>query len=162
MASRLLIGAFVVSVGGWLVTAGIYIARMTVDPQIVYAEDNSMNILASKIDDLKNDVVAQLMKCESGGHKEDDGIIIFDSNNKASIGQAQFQIDTVIHYYKVLYGKTITRKEAVLIAIDGDRAAELTKDVMFKTKNMAGMDWINCDKKLGLDKQIELIKRLEN
>lgn len=161
MAQKSLIAASVLVIGGWLVTAGIFIARTTIEPNTVYAKDNTMYILNSKIDSLKDDVVAQLMSCESGGHKEEDGIIIFDSNNKASIGQAQFQVNTVIHYSKLLYGKTVTRKEAVLIAIDKDRAAQLTKDIMFKTKNMAGKDWVNCNKKLGLDAQILMIKRLE-
>lgn len=116
---------------------------------------------ADKIKGLKNEVANKLSSCESAGYKEDDGIIIFDSNAKASIGQFQFQKSTVIHYYKVLYGKTITPKEAVLIALDESKARELAIDIMFKTKNKAGKDWYNCTEKHGLDAQIDMIKKLE-
>lgn len=125
------------------------------------AEDKSGELLASKIESLKDEVVATLSKCESGGYSEEDGIIIFDSNSKASIGQLQWQVASVIHYYKVLYNKTITRKEAVLIALDKEKASSLAKDVGFKTKNKFGKDWYNCSTKHGLDAQVDLIKKLE-
>lgn len=123
--------------------------------------DRSDEILSQKIESLKGEVVETIRKCESAGHKEDDGIIIFDTNNKASIGTMQFQVNTVIHYYKKLYGKVITPKEAVLIALDNQKAGELAKDIIFTTQNMAGKDWVNCNAKYNIDAQVALIKKLE-
>lgn len=154
---RVLIGSMIVGA----IVGSFKIGRTTTEPVFVQAEDKSKAMYMSKVDKLKEDIANQLMACESAGHTEDDGIIIFDSNNKASIGNFQFQKNTVIHYYKVLYGKTITPKEAVLIALDTDKARKLAIDIMFTTKNKAGKDWVNCDAKHKLDAQIDLVKKLE-
>lgn len=144
---------------------GAYNAGLaSTDPVIVEATkevDVSDTRFSVRIQNLKEGVANQLMKCESAGYSENDGIVIFDSNAKPSIGQFQFQKNTVIHFYKTLYGKTITQKEAVLIALDTDKAKALAIDVMFKTTNKAGKDWVNCTKKYDLDKQIDLIKKME-
>lgn len=128
-------------------------------PNVWASNEIIIDKFPEKIESLKDDVVNQLMSCESAGHDEDDGIIIFDTNNKASIGQAQFQVKTVIYYYKKLYGKDITPKEAILIALDQDKAASLAKDIIFKADGLG--NWYNCTKKLGLDSQVAVIKKLE-
>lgn len=135
---------------------------VTHEPSVIFARDSSTEIFKTKIEQLKNEVVSDLMDCESAGHKEADGIIIFDTNKKASIGRAQFQVATVIHYYKILYGKDISRKEAVEIALNDDKAAELAKRIGFETNNKFGKDWVNCTVKYDLDKRADLIKQLEN
>lgn len=117
--------------------------------------------LSLKVNELKGQVLADLKEGESRGHVESDGIIIFDSNNKASIGSYQFQKDTVIHYYKVLYGKDITGKDAVLIALDDQKAAELATDIIFKTDN-GWRNWYNTSKKYGLPQKIDFIKSLSS
>ena len=133
------------------------------NPVISYAEkivDTSPLMYQEKIATLKNKVADTLMACESGGHKETDGIIIFDTNKKASIGQFQFQVATVQYYYKTLYNKVITPKEAVMIALDTSQARNLAIDVMFTTKNKASKDWYNCEKRHSLDSQIAIINNL--
>lgn len=133
------------------------------NPVTVYATkeiDTSPLMYAEKIAILKNKVADTLMACESGGLKETDGIIIFDTNKKASIGQFQFQVTTVQYYYKTIYNKVITPKEAVMIALDTEKARDLAIDVMFTTKNKASKDWYNCDKRHGLDSQIDIINQL--
>lgn len=142
----------------------LYVAAQigsNVFPSTVYAtRDVPVNVFPQKMDELKNDVVTRLMACESGGYSEEDGIIIFDSNKQASIGQAQFQKKTVIHFYQKLYNKDISAKEAVVIALDEDKARQLAKDVIFKVDG--GVDnWYNCAKKLGLHGEIAVIKKLE-
>lgn len=137
------------------------VGRITTEPILVKAEDKSATLYAQKVDALKTKVVAEIQSCESAGHKEADGIIIFDTNNKASIGTMQFQVATVIHYYKALYNKVITPKEATLIALDNAQATALAKDIMFTTKNMAGKDWVNCTAKYDSDTKISIIKSLE-
>jgi hypothetical protein len=116
--------------------------------------------LSDKVKQLKGEVLDTLKSCESGGYSENDGIIIFDSNNQASIGSFQFQKKTVIHYYKTLYGKEITPKEAVLIALDDEKARELAEMVIFEDSKGAG-NWHNCSKKHGLYEKVKIIKELE-
>jgi hypothetical protein len=138
-----------------------FTGRVTTSPIFVNAEDKSGIMFQSKIDALKKETVDLIMKCESAGYSEDDGIVIFDTNAKGSFGQFQFQKSTVIHFYKLLYGKTLTGKEAVLIAMDTEKARELATKVMFETKNKAGKDWVNCEKKFNVDTKIDIIKKLE-
>tara|TARA_R110000868_G_scaffold99181_2_gene273050 strand:- start:421 stop:999 length:579 start_codon:yes stop_codon:yes gene_type:complete len=144
-----------------LLYGAFFTGRVTTSPIFVNAEDKSQYMFDSKIEQLKNGVVNEILSCESAGHSEDNGIVVFDTNGKGSFGQLQFQKDTVIHYYKVLYGKTITGKEAVLIAMDTQKARDLAKDIMFSTKNKAGKDWVNCERKFSSDKQIDLIKKMQ-
>lgn len=117
--------------------------------------------MEAKLDVLKDDVVSRLKQCESERYTEDDGIIIFDSNNKASIGLMQFQKATVQHYAKVLYGDEITAKDAVLIALDDRRATALAKDIIFEVKGGV-WNWENCAKRLNLAPEIEVLKKLSN
>lgn len=127
-------------------------------PQNVQAETVTVNYTPEKLESLKDDVVNEVAGCESAGHKESDGIIIFDSNNQPSIGQLQFQRKTVIHYMKVLDNKTIDSKEAVEIAIDTTKAKALAKRIIFEK---GGIDnWHNCSVKLGLSTEVKLIQKL--
>lgn len=144
-----------------LLYGAFFTGRVTTSPIFVNAEDKSQYMFDSKIEQLKNGVVDEILSCESAGHSEDNGIVVFDTNGKGSFGQLQFQKDTVIHYYKTLYNKTITGKEAVLIAMDTQKARDLAKDIMFETKNKAGKDWVNCERKFSSDKQIDLIKKMQ-
>jgi len=138
---------------------GQYYGDTNIYTNKIEAMEMLKDTLSVKIEELQNEVLDDLRNCESQGYNEDDGIIIFDSNNKASIGQWQYQKDTVIHYYKTLYGKDITRKESVLIALDDDKARQLTKDIIFTTDN-GYRNWLNCSNKLGLKNRVEIIKSL--
>lgn len=127
----------------------------------VYAEKIVLtDSLGKKIEELKRGVVADIQKCESAGHKEDDGIIIFDSNEKASIGTMQWQKASVIHYYKKLYKQDITSKEAVLIALDDKRAESLAYDVIF-TEKEGWRNWFNCGVKIEVKRTLDIISKLE-
>lgn len=151
----------VIATIGYATLYGAYIAGSHLNPLIVEAEkivDTSTDMYSAKIDGLKNAVADKLMQCESGGKE---GLIVFDTNKKASIGAFQFQVSTVQHYYKSLYGKVLSDKEAVLIALDTVQARSLAIDVMFNTKNKAGKDWYNCERKLGLDSQIAIINSIK-
>ena len=116
--------------------------------------------LGPKVAELKNALLDNLEKCESSGFSESDAPIIFDTNNKASIGTFQFQKSTVIHYYKTLYGKTITPKEATLIALDSTKARELASEIIFTTEKGVS-NWLNCANKLNLSSEIKFIKKLK-
>lgn len=118
--------------------------------------------LESKIEKLKNKLVEDIRNCERSKYSENDGIIIFDSNEEASIGTLQFQRKTVIHYYKVLYQKNITPKEAILISLDDTKAKALAKDIIFNDSK-GWRNWYNCGMKKEINAQakVEIIKELE-
>ena len=116
--------------------------------------------LTDKVVQLKGEVLDTLQSCESGGYTNEDAIIIFDSNKEASIGQYQFQRKTVIHYYNTLYGKEITPKEAVLIALDDEKARDLAEDIIFQDSKGVGNWWV-CSKKYSLQAKVDLIKSLQ-
>jgi hypothetical protein len=143
-----------------LTYAGFMLGSVTY-PVTVYAEKEVDTSLVEKIKELKVELLTTLKGCEAQGYKEADAPIIFDSNNKASIGLYQWQINSVIHYYKVLYGKDISRKEAVEIALDEAKAGELAAGVIFTTKNGVAKDWVNCDRKHNLSGSLAVIKKLE-
>lgn len=112
-----------------------------------------------KLEALKQDVIDRLQACESAGKSEDAGLIIFDSNNQASIGQLQFQIKTVQHYEKVLHGRDISRKEAILIALDTPKARALATEIIFETQGGI-WNWKNCADRHDLSAEVTIIKKL--
>lgn len=139
-------------------------ARYMAHPVLAEVEvDNSHIILAQKIETLKNAVVTDVgPNCESKGRKTStDPVIILDTNNKASIGVMQWQVSSIIHYYKTLYKRDLSAKEAVLVALDDEKAMALAKSVMFDTKNKASKDWYTCANKMNADARIDIIKSLE-
>ena len=66
---------------------------------------------------------------------------------------------TIIHYYKTLYSKDITKKEAVLIALDNEKAEQLASDIIFETEK-GYRNWLNCSNKHGLAERVKFIKGL--
>lgn len=153
----------IITLGGITGVIGyaIFMAGWSAKPEhmLAAATDN----LPGKVKQMKNEVLDTLsLKCEIKGSTVDNANIIFDSNGKASIGPFMFQVKTVIHYYNVLYKKTITGQEAISIANDPVKSRELASDIIFKTANGVGMDWVNCDKKFGLSAKVAWVKQLEN
>jgi len=143
-------------------TTGVFTAgKISTTATFVQAEDKSSVIYQEKVEALKDAVMSKLSQCESAGHKESDGIIIMDTNDKLSIGQFQWQISSVQHYYKLMTGKDITKKEAIILALNEQEARKLAKYVAFETKNKIGKDWVNCNNKYNLDMQVDMIKSME-
>lgn len=119
------------------------------------------NDLKAKIIELKSEVLDKLKKCESGELTEDSGLIVFDSNKVASIGLYQFQVKTVIGYYKALYGKDITGKEAIEIALSEEKSRKLAEDIIFGEKDGIN-NWYNCKNKNNLSENITWINKISN
>lgn len=149
------------------ITATVY--TVAVDREIkidnpipaVNAELPIKEIYEAKIRTVKEDMLKELsLGCETKGVKEPDGAILLDSNNKMSIGRYMFQIDTIIHYTKKLEGKTITRREAIEIAVDPQRAGKLAEKILFGEDN-GYKNWKLCADKLGIAKEIEILKKLQ-
>jgi hypothetical protein len=140
----------------------IFMAGGLLNPVMSYAVQEkivSSDTLTGKIKELQASVVATVKSCESAGMKESDGIIILDTNNKMSIGMLQFQKLTVIYFYKNIYGKDITPKEAVQIALDEDMATQLASDIIFDTDKGLS-NWLNCANKNNLAPKVAVIKEL--
>lgn len=121
--------------------------------------------LTDKINELKGELINDLKMCESGGASEDTALITFDphpTNKKvqiASLGNFQFKVSTIQHYYKKFYNKDLTNKEAVLIALDDKKASELASDIIFI--DGAVSNWYNCNKKMGLQGQLDIINKIK-
>lgn len=129
----------------------------TVEAEKIITQDN----LTPKIEELKKDIVNTIQACESKGHSEEDGIIVFDSNKQMSIGTLQFQKKTVQYYYKSLYNKEISPKEAVIIALDDSKAEQLAYDIIFSSNAKGWSNWYNCSKKHAIESKIAIIRSLE-
>ena len=130
------------------------------------------------IEAMKMNVVRKLKDGESAGLKNTDNkmLITVDpirserakctriggrmGEDCVSVGVMQFKISTVKLYEKKLYGKTVTSKEAMLIALDDMQAMKLAKDIIFEVKGAVWQwgfasshhDWFN--------KEISDIRRL--
>jgi hypothetical protein len=132
----------------------------------VTATTNTVDLFPQKIEALKADVVARLSQCESAGIKDADALVTFDpdhsgkARNIPSFGRMQFKVPTVIQYAKQLPGVTLTDKEAVLLALDGEQAQWLASEIIFKDDGLG--NWLNCANKLGLRADVNAIKKLEN
>lgn len=127
------------------------------------AEALAKTMYGKSIEELKDGVVDQLVKCESGGAE---GLIVHDDNkagtlarkDKVSIGVLQFKVSTVQHYMKTLYGVSISDKEAILLALDTEAAKKLAKDVIFKVKGGL-FNWTCYTPEMKVE--VELIKKME-
>lgn len=136
----------------------------------VKAQEIEKDTLKEKIETLKWEVVDGIKNHESMGYDEDDGLITYDplvSNPKKttkkdipSIGTYQFKQTTVQFYYKKLYGKDITMKEAILIALDDSQAKQLAYDIVWKDNGLS--NWRNYANKESTKVKLSIINKLQN
>lgn len=110
------------------------------------------------VEALKEDVVARLADCETGGKANRDAVITPDANGQVSMGRLQFQTRTVIAYTREIEDRRIDAAEARRIALDADRSATLAKKIIFE-RDGAG-HWHHCARKLGLYPEVKAIQRL--
>lgn len=112
-----------------------------------------------KIAELKEELLNELAKCETGGIKDPDGAIIFDSNNQPSIGHLMFQRETVKHYVKLFQDREISNAQAIALAINHDEIRGLAERIIFEDEK-GWKNWFTCGKKLGLEARVNFIKDL--
>lgn len=116
--------------------------------------------LERKIAELKTEVVETIAKCESGGRNEEDGIVVLDSNNVGSYGVMQWQRKSVMHYYEKRYDQKISGRDAILLALNAEKAKDLAEWVIFETPN-GWRNWIICSQKNDIASKVGFIKILE-
>lgn len=162
LAKRLIVISLIISAlyafYGYAVSNSSSMIKIQVEEKKVLIDN-----LTPKINTLKDEVLDTLRNCESQGATEDTGLIVFDSNKVASIGLYQFQKATVQAYYKALYNKDITGKEAIEIALDSKQARALASDIIFSTtlkKDKGINNWYNCNKKHNLQAKVDFINKL--
>lgn len=150
-----------------VLVGGAYFIGGKINKEIVYkqiTEQVILDNLTDKINELKGELINDLKMCESGGASEETALITFDphpTNKKvqvASLGNFQFKVSTIQHYYSKFYSQDLTNKEAVLIALDDKKASELASEIIFKDGALS--NWYNCNKKMGLQQQLDIINKI--
>ncbi len=136
---------------GMFMAGGLFFSTSTVTAHMTTVDNTPEKIAA-----LKTDLLNRLSKCEGN---TDASAIIIDTNNQVSIGIYKFQIKTVQMYEKKLYGKTVSREDAILIALDDEKAGALASDIIFKEGGIG--NWYNCDLKHGFGAEAKVISKLD-
>jgi hypothetical protein len=117
-----------------------------------------------KIEKMKWQIVDDLSnKCEVLGVKDEnkEGIIIWDTNNKASIGAWMFQTATVQYYSEKLRGEKLSTAEANRLALTHSEARQLAYEIIWD--EVGGIyNWRNCMNKLGLKQRIETVRAIDH
>lgn len=73
----------------------------------------------------------------------------------------QFKLPTIQFYYKKLYEIELTEKEALMVALDDERAMALAEDIIFKVEGGI-YEWAGAEKNRAyFNKQIPFIRSLE-
>lgn len=140
---------------------GVFIFGNFTGASALVVTADSQVTLSSKIDQLKTDLVNDISQLEN---KNNVPIVIDDNKagtlpkkDKVSIGCMQFKIGTIEHYYQVLKKGTISDSDAVLLALDCDRAKELAQEVIFETDGGI-WNWSVATKEMGA--KVTVIKEL--
>jgi hypothetical protein len=120
-------------------------------------DDVGKEYVGKKVGELKDELVNDIMLCESQGR---DGIIVFDTNNEASIGSMQFQRKTVQYYTKKFGGGDIDQASAIAVAIDHEKAHDLAERIIF-TENGGWKNWYNCGVKVNAEVRVKVISELQ-
>lgn len=120
-----------------------------------------------KVDALKNKLVDEIAQCESHNAPQDKALIVYDNNSKGtlkgknvpSIGVMQFKVGTVQHFWKQLYGESLTDYEATMIALNNEQAKKLAKDAIFGIK---GALWHWTCATQDMAGRVEILRELGN
>jgi hypothetical protein len=112
---------------------------------------------AASLNQRKDQVMAELATCESGGSGEADQPIV--GGRGAFLGRFQFMPRTVITYVQQRDGRQLSFEEAKGLAHDYEQAKELAKYMIFEQGRTN--DWPLCARKIGLAGQVAEIQSLQ-
>lgn len=113
MAQKSLIASFILVVGAWLVTAGIYIAKATIEPNTLYAKE----IVEVPIIEIPP-VLERIAQCESGNTHYRHGQVIMNANTNKTVDIGKYQINSI-------HSKEATRLGFDLTTEDGNEGYAL-------------------------------------
>lgn len=125
---------------GLVITAVAIIAYMygQGSQTIIFADAQKNDTLSTKIQTMQNEVVEKLAHDENRTNipcvPDDNKAKSLPIKDKVSCGVMQFKISTIQHYYGILKLGTISDQQAVILAIDPDKAKALAKRVIFETQ----------------------------
>lgn len=140
-----------------------------VNPKIIYqpqVKEVVLDNLSSKIDQLKGELIKDIFDNERAGNSEEDALVTWDPDPKrpsvevASIGSCQWKIPTLQESYLKHYGEQLTRKGAILIALDDEKCKEVMTKVIFGEEN-GWRKWFNSGVKVKAQQRLEVIRELE-
>lgn len=131
-----------------------------------YIQGETIDSLPAKIESLKDQVVEEIAQKESDNAQTSDGLVVIDDNkakslpkkDKLSYGCMQMKISTVQFFSKKLYNQDISNHDAIILALDCEKAKALSKDIVFKVQGGL-FNWSVADKEMKV--RVELIKKLE-
>ncbi len=108
MAKKCMIASLVIVIGGWLFTAGVIMARSTIQPERVWAKE----VIEIPIRN-KAPIMEQIKKCESGGKHFDPktGQVYMIANTNKTVDVGSYMINTVWHKKAKELGFDITTEK---------------------------------------------------
>lgn len=120
--------------------------------------------LEAKIQKLRGEIVERLAQCESGKVENPTDLVTYDPSENGrgeipSFGPHQWKRQTFQIYQEMKTGEKITLREAMIRATDLEMSSTMVDYVLFETEK-SWKEWQKCSTRLGLAKEIEIIKRL--
>lgn len=124
MFLRCLVVSFLIVTAGWLVTAGIFISKNTIEPEIVYGKE----IVEVPIKEIPP-VMQRIAQCESGNKHYNKGQVILRSNKDGSVDIGKYQINS------------IHSKEASRLGLDLTKEKDNEAYAMYLYENQGTEPW---------------------
>jgi hypothetical protein len=85
-----LLASLILVIGGWLITAGILVAKATIEPEVAYAE----RIVEVPVKEIPP-IMKKIAKCESNDTHFKNGQVLMVSNTNKSVDIGRYQINTI-------------------------------------------------------------------
>ncbi len=176
--TRFLIKSMLVAIGTVVIVYGILYYK-TQHVEYTKAQESGKEKIDSKIIAIMKADVVKMIRYSEVNRELEQGELFYTNDPHSSIskkcnkvggkrgiscdswGILQFKIPTVQFYYKKLYGENLTEMEAMLVALDKNKATALAEDIIFKIEGGV-WEWAGAQKnKAYLSKQIPFIRSLE-
>lgn len=106
MAMKCLIASLVIVISAWVFTAGIYVAKATIEPTTVYGKE----IIEVPIT-VVPPVMERIAKCESNNQHYRNGQVIFNSNKDGTVDIGLYQINSIHSKNATKLGFDLTKEE---------------------------------------------------
>ncbi len=106
--------------------------------QIVVPSAYAGETLEAKVEELKQKLADDMVKCENPTHvlvnPDDNKAGTLPLKDKVSIGDLQYKISTIQLHWKTLHGTNLSDREALMLGLDPQKARELAIDAWVNIK----------------------------